>query len=87
MKVLCILTNGFEEIEAIGSIAILRRGGIDLDIFSLHNASSTGRYGVTIADLNNINNLLLDKYDALLIPGGPQYAELEANEYFLNIIK
>lgn len=87
MKVLCILTNGFEEIEAIGSIAILRRGGIDLDIFSLHNTTSIGRYGVTIANLNDIKNLQLDKYEALLIPGGPQYAELEANKYFLNIIK
>ena len=87
MKVLCILTNGFEEIEAIGSIAILRRGGVDLDIFSLHNTTSIGRYGVTIANLNDIKNLQLDKYEALLIPGGPQYAELEANTYFLNIIK
>lgn len=34
MKVLTIITNGFEEIEAIGTIAILRRGNVDLDIYS-----------------------------------------------------
>lgn len=87
MKVLCILTNGFEEIEAIGSIAILRRGGIDLDLFSLHSTSSTGRYGVSISNMKDLNELSLKDYDALLIPGGPQYAELESNQYFLNIIK
>ncbi len=43
MKILCILTNGFEEVEAIGTIGILRRGGIDIDIFSLHGTEATGR--------------------------------------------
>ena len=32
MKVLCLLTDGFEDIEAIGTIAILRRAKIDVDI-------------------------------------------------------
>lgn len=87
MKVLTIITNGFEEIEAIGTIAILRRGNVDLDIYSLHNEESTGRYGVTIKNLLSINKLNLDDYDFLLIPGGPQYQELESSELFLNIVK
>ena len=87
MKVLCIITNGFEEIEAIGTIAILRRGGIDLDIFSLHNTSSTGRYDITAANLHDLKTLNVSQYGALLIPGGPQYAELEANEKFINIVR
>lgn len=87
MKVLCILTNGFEEIEAIGSIAILRRGGIDLDIYSLHEECATGRYGVKISNLNNLCKLSLNQYESLLIPGGPQYAELESNSFFINIVK
>ena len=31
MRVLCILTDGYEELEAVGTIALLRRAGIDLD--------------------------------------------------------
>lgn len=87
MKILCILTNGFEEVEAIGTIGILRRGEIDIDIFSLHGTEATGRYGVTIKNLGLFENINLDNYDFLLIPGGPQYAELESNPYFINIIK
>ena len=34
MKVLCILTNGFEELEAVGTIALLRRAGIQIDIYA-----------------------------------------------------
>ena len=32
MRVLCILTDGYEELEAVGTIALLRRAGIDMDI-------------------------------------------------------
>ena len=87
MKLLCILTNGFEEIEAIGTIAILRRGGVDIDIYSLTNEDVTGRYGVTITNINKIKDLNLDNYDSLFIAGGPQYVELEENKQFIDIVK
>ena len=45
MRVLTIITNGFEEIETLGTIDILRRGGVDLDIYSLHGTEATGRCG------------------------------------------
>ena len=35
MKVLCILTNGFEELEAVGTIALLRRAGIQIDVHAI----------------------------------------------------
>lgn len=31
MNVMCILTDGFEELEAVGTIALLRRAGIRID--------------------------------------------------------
>lgn len=86
MKVVCILTDGFEEIEAIGTIAILRRSKIDVDIFSLKNDNATGRYGINIHNLYSMENLKLDDYDLLFIAGGPQYIELENSLIFKNII-
>ena len=46
MKVLCVLTNNFEEIEAIGTFAILRRCGVDIDIVSLHDNEITGKWSL-----------------------------------------
>lgn len=86
MNVLCILTNGFEEIEAIGTIAILRRANINVDIYSLHSNFATGRFDVTISNLSDLNSLKLDNYDLLFIPGGSQYKELQENQFFKNVV-
>ena len=55
MKVLTILTNGFEEIEALGTIDILRRAGITVDVYSLHEETLTAAHNIKITDLKNIH--------------------------------
>ena len=87
MKLMCILTNGFEDIEAIGTIAILRRAGITIDVYSLHGTTAIGRYNIEISNLLNLENLDLDQYGCLFIAGGPEYVELEQNEFFIKVIK
>ena len=86
MKVLCILTNGFEELEAVGTIALLRRAGITIDIYAIDDVQACGRFNLMISQLNNLNDVNVNDYDALFLPGGPHYAKLEANETVLNII-
>ena len=87
MKVLCIVTNGFEEVEFVGTVGILRRGNVDIDIFSIHGSKAIGRYGIEVSNLYNFKDIDVTKYDLLLIPGGPEYIEMESNIEFLNIIK
>ena len=87
MKLLCIVTNGFEEIEAVGTIAILRRGNVDIDFAALHGSEATGRYGVTIKNLKKFDELKLEDYGMLFIAGGPEYVELESSKEFINVIK
>ncbi len=87
MKFLCILTNGFEDIEAVGTIAILRRAGVNIDVYSLHGTSAKGRYNINLTDLKNLDELNLDDYGALFIAGGPEYVELENSTLFINIVK
>ena len=86
-KVCMIVTNGFEEIEAIGTYAILRRGGLDVDIYSLAGSEATGRFGVTCAKLTPFNQIDTAHYDALVIPGGPQFKELEADAHLQQTIR
>ena len=35
MKCAILMDNGFEELEAMGPIALLRRGGVDVDVVSV----------------------------------------------------
>jgi len=44
VKVAVLLENGFEELEAMGPIALLRRGGLDVDMIGVNNEEQvTGR--------------------------------------------
>jgi len=85
-KVLCIISNQFEELEAIGSIALLRRAGIEVDVCSLHKNTATGRFALTLTNLLCCDEVSGDAYDVLLLPGGPHYAELQNNETVQNLI-
>lgn len=87
MKGLCIVTNGFEEVEFLATIGILRRGNVDIDIYSFHNDEAMGRYGINVNKLNDISKLDYKNYDFLFFPGGPEYIEMERTPWFLNIVK
>ncbi len=87
MKVMCVLTNGFEDIEAVGTIALLRRANIEIDVYALHNKDAIGRFDVHLTNLNDLSTLNLNNYDCLFIAGGPEYVELEKNDKFINIVK
>ncbi len=87
MKVCMIVTDGFEEIEAVGTYAILRRGGLTVDVYSLLDKDATGRFGLTITRLHPFSQLNAAEYDALVIPGGPEYKALEASAEVQTLIK
>ncbi len=87
-KVLLILTDGFEDLEAIGTIAILRRAKIIVDIFALRSNRIKGSHNtileLPIFDETKVN---LDDYSLLFICGGSEYKELEASSLYQKIIK
>lgn len=86
MKILTILTNGFEELEATGTITLLKRAKVDVDIYSF-NKKVCGKHNIVFDEFNTLNNLgPLCDYDALFIPGGPHYKELENSTKVKEII-
>ncbi|MBP5403609.1 MAG: DJ-1/PfpI family protein [Elusimicrobiaceae bacterium] len=86
-KVCLVLTDGFEEAEAVATFAILRRAGLVVDIYSLTQGNATGRFGLTCTALKPFSQLNGADYDALVLPGGPQYAALEKSEGVQALIK
>ncbi|MFA7561114.1 MAG: DJ-1/PfpI family protein [Candidatus Izemoplasmatales bacterium] len=71
MKFACLLADGFEDVEALGTSALLRRAGFTVDFYSVYNQDKvTGSYKTTVTDLQKIQDLDTNDYDGLFIPGG-----------------
>ena len=62
-KVLCILSDGFEELEAVGTIALLRRCAIPVDVCALNKASAIGRFALHLMDLIMHNWRQMRRYE------------------------
>lgn len=87
-KAAVLMDNGFEELEAMGPIALLRRAGMDLDLVSAANTDAvTGRFDVTYSPAAPMKDYDFSDVDVLIIPGGPHYAKLEANEEVKKLIE
>ena len=76
-----------EEIEAIGTFAILRRGGVDVDLYAVESDDKTGRFGMTCTNLKPLAEFNANDYQAIVLPGGPGFKVLEANETVKAAIK
>ena len=71
-KVYEFLANGFEEIEGLAPVDILRRGGVDIKTVSITGSEWVETsHGITIkADLQFENVESFEDADMLLLPGG-----------------
>ena len=75
MKVLAIIFDGFEELEASAPFALLRRAKIDLTIASDTN-EVMGNHNIKISNAIPLSQINYKDYDCLLIPGGPHFKYL-----------
>jgi 4-methyl-5(b-hydroxyethyl)-thiazole monophosphate biosynthesis len=71
-RVLCLLAAGFEEIETIAPIDLLRRAGADVVLASLDGRKLVeGRSRIAIQADVALSDIENEDFDLLLIPGGP----------------
>ncbi|WP_028950834.1 DJ-1 family glyoxalase III [Sulfurihydrogenibium subterraneum] len=69
-KVLVPLADGFEEIEAISIVDILRRAGIEVVITGLHDGYIESARGVKVIPDTTIDKVSADEFDMIVLPGG-----------------
>jgi 4-methyl-5(b-hydroxyethyl)-thiazole monophosphate biosynthesis len=75
-KVLVPLANGFEDIEAISVIDILRRGGIEVVTASISDGREVeSAHGVTVVADALFADVFEDDYEAIVLPGGGEGTE------------
>ncbi|MGC8993484.1 MAG: DJ-1 family glyoxalase III [Candidatus Aenigmatarchaeota archaeon] len=88
MRIIVPLAEGFEEIEAITIIDVLRRGGIKVDVVGLEDEIVAGRNGVKVLCDKIISEVKPEDYDGIVLPGGnPGYKNLEESQAVINMIK
>jgi 4-methyl-5(b-hydroxyethyl)-thiazole monophosphate biosynthesis len=64
------LAKGFEEIEAVSLIDVMRRGGIDVVVAGVNDTLVTGANGITVQADTDIKNVVADDLDMVVLPGG-----------------
>ena len=69
-SVLVILAEGFEEIEAVTIIDVLRRAGVAVTSASLGNPSVGGAHGMSLLADCELDDSSNQTFDAILLPGG-----------------
>lgn len=86
-KVIIVLAEGFEEIEAVTVIDILRRAGIKTIVAGLEDLSVQGSHGITLTADVRLDNAEAD-FDACVFPGGmPGSTHLGCSEKVGNLIQ
>jgi 4-methyl-5(b-hydroxyethyl)-thiazole monophosphate biosynthesis len=78
--VLAILAEGFEEIEAVTPIDVLRRAGVSVTIAALADSlHATGRSGLTMHADTQLAAVAARDFDCIFLPGGPGTKRLRAD--------
>ncbi len=86
-KVLLILAQGHEEVEAVTQVDLLRRANIEVTVAGLGSTEITGAHNITIKA-----DILLEEFsgdiDGVILPGGmPGTTWLAESETVLNIVR
>lgn len=70
-RILIPLSDGFEETEAVTTIDILRRGGVEVTTVSTSdNLLVEGAHKIFLRALESIHHIDADAYDGIALPGG-----------------
>ncbi len=86
-KVAVLLADGFEEIEALTVVDVLRRGNIQCDMISLSALTVNGSHHITVIT-DRVLSENMDEYDMLVLPGGlPGATNLRDNEKLIALIQ
>jgi 4-methyl-5(b-hydroxyethyl)-thiazole monophosphate biosynthesis len=86
-RVLCILENGFEEIETITPVNLLRRADVEVVMAGISSSEVVGRSGIHVRADALLEDVDANDFDVLFLPGGPAVMELRKQAQILDLIR
>lgn len=82
------LAEGFEEIEALAPVDVLRRGGIEVKTVGVTGKTVTGAHGIAVSADITVDQITLEGIEGIVLPGGmPGTLNLEANERLCELVR
>lgn len=69
-KAVVFLADGFEDIEALAPVDVLRRGGVDVTIAGVTGMQVVSSHNVKVMADKDVKDIKADDYDAFICPGG-----------------
>ena len=76
-----LLTDGFEEVEALTPIDIMRRAGLDVKTVSISDDLYVkGSHNIIVKADINVAEVNLNDMEMLVLPGGPGHTMLDADK-------
>ena len=88
-KMMLLLAEGFEEVEALTVVDLLRRASIGCDIIAVDGGCCvTGSHGIRVCADGALANADRSAYDGVILPGGmPGTKNLAASEQVLKLLR
>ena len=87
-RVLVPLAEGFEEIEAVVIVDVLRRAGVDVRVAGLAPGPVRGSHGISLATDCALDDVRAEELDMLVLPGGmPGAANLQQDARILELVR
>lgn len=89
MKTAVILADGFEEVEALTVVDILRRADIKCMMLSLSGKKEvTGTHGIKVESDGTVDDMDFTDFSAVILPGGmPGADHLKKSDKVIKLIK
>jgi len=87
-RILVPLAEGFEEIEAITIVDVLRRAGLDVTVAGLRPGPVEGSHGIPVVPDAHLGELDLASFTMVVLPGGmPGTRHLMQDERVLDVVR
>ena len=62
--------NGFEEVEAIATLDVIRRAGIEIKSVGVDAKEITGSHGITVVCDETTSSVSFNNLEGVILPGG-----------------
>lgn len=86
-KVAVLLAEGFEEIEALTVVDVMRRANITCDMISINSLDITGSHNIRVK-ADKVLGADIKEYDLIVLPGGmPGAKNLKEDNRVIEVVK